>query len=69
MSFVECNTRQRLRRVFFGLRRVPWTHGKAGHSGSEQLLCAYACHGMVWEMFSLQLATTVSKAVAVMLYS
>jgi len=55
--------------VFFGLRRVPWTHGKAGHSGSEQLLCAYACHGMVWEMFSLQLATTVSKAVAVMLYS
>jgi len=26
--FVECNTRQNFYRVFFGLRRVPLTHGK-----------------------------------------
>ena len=32
--FAECNTPQSLCRVFFGLRRVPWTHGKPEHSGS-----------------------------------
>ena len=34
VPFAECNTRQSLCRVFFGLRRVPWTRGKATDSGS-----------------------------------
>jgi len=33
--FTECNTRQRLCQVFFGLRRVSWAHGKLPHSSSE----------------------------------
>ena len=52
VPFAECNTRQRLYRVFFGLRRVPWAHGKLPHSGSAH------CHSLntepnsIWEFIS-----------------
>ena len=39
VPFAECNTRQRLCRVFFCLRCVPWTHGKHVHSGSGSADC------------------------------
>ena len=45
VPFAECNTRQKLCRVFFRLRRMPWTHDKPGHSGSEDCWC---CHCWRW---------------------
>ena len=49
-GFAECYTRQNyLCRVFFGLRRVPWTHGKATDSGSVGM-CCNVCSVAVWEM-------------------
>ena len=40
VPFAECNTRQNLCQVFFGLPRVPWTHGKATDSDSA------SCHSV-----------------------
>ena len=39
--FAERNTRQSLCRVFFGLRRVTWAHGKLPDSGCEWWWCGH----------------------------